>query len=88
MFVSYKKYKRLKDSYDYLLENKKKQLTEMSDLLENMCNNYSKAMKEADKYKKLYADELQKRLELAETIQKNKKINKGRKSATEREERI
>lgn len=68
MFVSYKKYKRLKDSYDYLSEDRKKQLTEMSDIVKNMCDNYGKAMKEADKYKKLYADELQKRLELAKLI--------------------
>lgn len=68
MFVSYNKYKRLKDSYDYLSEDRKKQLTEMSDLLKNMCDNYGKATKEADKYKKLYADELQKRLELAKLI--------------------
>lgn len=68
MFVSYKKYKRLKDSYDYMSEDRKKQLTEMSDLLKNMCDNYGKAMEEADKYKKLYADELQKRLELAKLI--------------------
>lgn len=68
MFVSYKKYKRLKDSYDYLSEDRKKQLTEMSDLLKNMTDNYVKAMVEADKYKKLYADELQKRLELAKLI--------------------
>jgi hypothetical protein len=68
MFVSYKKYKRLKDSYDYLSEDRKKQLTEMGELVENMCDNYGKAMREADKYKKLYADELQKRLELAKLI--------------------
>jgi hypothetical protein len=68
MFVSYKKYKSLKDAYDYLSEDRKKQLTEMGDIVKNMCDNYEKAMREADKYKKLYADELQKRLELAKLI--------------------
>ena len=61
MFVSYKKYERLK-------ENKEKQASELCDLLKNMTDNYVKAMEEADKYKKLYVDELQKRLELAKLL--------------------
>lgn len=61
MFVSYKKYERLK-------EDKEKQTSELCDLLKNMTDNYVKAMEEADKYKKLYVDELQKRLELAKLL--------------------
>ena len=61
MFVSYKKYERLK-------EDKEKQTSELCDLLKNITDNYVKAMEEADEYKKLYADELQKRLELAKLL--------------------
>lgn len=63
MFVSYKKYERLK-------EDKEKQTSELCDLLKNMTDNYVKAMEEAEKYKKLYADELQKRLELTKLVDK------------------
>jgi hypothetical protein len=68
MFVTYKKYKMLKDAYDYLLKDRKKQLSEMEALLKTMCDNYCEALKEANKYKELYADELQKRLNLSETV--------------------
>lgn len=63
MFVSYKKYEKIK-------EDKEKQTSELCDLLKNMTDNYVKAMEEADKYKKLYVDELQKRLELAKLVDK------------------
>lgn len=63
MFVSCKKYKRLK-------EYKEKQVSELRDLLKEMTDNYVKAMGEADKYKKLYADEFQKRIELMKSIDK------------------
>lgn len=63
MFVSCKKYKKLK-------EDKEKQSSELCDLLKNMTDNYVKAMEEADKYKKLYADEFQKRLELMKSLDK------------------
>lgn len=75
MFVSYKKYKRLKDSYDYLIEDGKKQIAEYDGIIKNLCDEHSAAIREIcelkpelDKYKKLYADELQKRLELAKLI--------------------
>lgn len=63
MFVSCEKYKRLK-------EYKEKQVSELEDLLKIMTDNYVKAMGEADKYKKLYADEFQKRIELMKLIDK------------------
>lgn len=63
MFVSCKKYKKLK-------EDKEKQSSELCDFLKNMTDNYVKAMEEADKYKKLYADEFQKRIELMKLIDK------------------
>lgn len=75
MFVSYKKYKRLKDAYDYLVEDRKKQGVECDGIIKNLCDEHSAAIREIcelkpelDKYKKLYADELQKRLELAKLI--------------------
>ena len=63
MFVSCKKYKKLK-------EDKEKQSSELGGLLKNMTDNYVKAMEDADKYKKLYADEFQKRLELMKSLDK------------------
>ena len=53
-----------------LKEYKEKQVSELEDLLKIMTDNYVKAMGEADKYKKLYADELQKRLELTKLVDK------------------
>ena len=63
MFVSCKKYKKLK-------EDKEKQSSELGGLLKNMTDNYVKAMEDADKYKKLYADEFQKILELMKSLDK------------------
>ena len=75
MFVNYKKYKSLKDAYDYLVEDRKKQRAEYEGIIKNLFDEHSAAIREIcelkpelDKYKKLYADELQKRLELAKLI--------------------
>ena len=75
MFINYKKYKSLKDAYDYLVEDGKKQRAKYDGIIENLCDEHLAAIREIcelkpelDKYKKLYADELQKRLELAKLI--------------------
>ena len=75
MFVSRKKYKNLKDAYDYLVEDRRKQRVECDGIIKNLCDEHSAAIREIcelkpelDKYKRLYADELQKRLELAKLV--------------------
>ena len=77
MFVSYKKYKNLQSAYNYLVEDRQKQRMEHSEIIKSLCDEHSIAIKEIcklnselDKYKKLYADELQKRLELTKLVDK------------------
>ena len=76
MFVSWFKYKKLKDERDELFaavntlriyKKEKERLIPESVRLQDEIDFLSKQVLE---YKKLYADELQKRLELAEIIKK------------------
>ena len=77
MFVSYKKYKNLQNAYNYLVEDRQKQESEHLEIIKSLCDKHSIALKEIEKinselekYKKLYADELQKRLELTKLVDK------------------
>ena len=61
MFVSWFKYKKL-------LDLRNREFMSFSREIYELKSQISDAKQEIDKYKKLYTDELQKRLELAEKI--------------------
>lgn len=61
MFVSWFKYKKL-------LDLRNREFMSFSREIYELKSQISDAKQETDKYKKLYTDELQKRLELAEKI--------------------
>jgi hypothetical protein len=67
MFVSLFRYKKL-------LSLRNEEFMSFSREIYELNSQISDAAKETDKYKKLYADELQKRLELAEHMKKMEDI--------------
>ena len=83
MFVTYKKYKKIKDDYNILFECCEKQKIKQNEFVKAILDENLTAIKEIcflrselEKYKNMYADELQKRLDFAETIRMYDK-NKG-----------
>ena len=79
-FVSKKKYLSLQKEFDDWKDGRKKSLLEqagvgffdefvmMAERNQILCNKNSELSEELQKYKKLYVDELQKRIELADKL--------------------
>lgn len=74
MLVSWFRHKKLLDSHKKLLSLRNEEFVSFSREIYELKSQISDATKETDKYKKLYADELQKRLELAEHMKKMEDI--------------
>ena len=72
-FVSAKRYRRLKDEYeklkDYYSTKTTSQLYDL-DYCVSLMTERNEAISEATKYKELYLDELQKRIDLSEKVRK------------------
>lgn len=72
-FVSVKRYRRLKDEYEKLKDyHSTKTISRLYDLdyCVSLMTERNEALSEATKYKELYLDELQKRIELSEKVRK------------------
>ena len=72
-FVSAKRYRRLKDEYEKLKDyHSTKTISQLYDLdyCVSLMTERNEAISEATKYKELYLDELQKRIELSEKVRK------------------
>ena len=71
MFVSYMKYKKLLDHSNRITEEMLREKNLRENQAKEFALEYDKIIKETQKYKKMYYDEFQKRIELLDLIKRD-----------------